>query len=102
MYPLPFSFRSQNDEVEVIQPPQGASSDQSDGDDDLREYLEKTDPTKAPISVPQPTSPKDIIQEGMSRFETSGERSPALKKLYLALQSVPPTSCEAERCDYIF
>ena len=43
-------------------------------------------------------SPHDLIEEGMSKFETSGERSPALKKLYHALQSVPATSCEAERC----
>lgn len=61
---------------------------------DLKDHLEKTKPILQTI---ESVSTLEDIKEAMSSFEKSGERPPALQKVYNALLSVPVTSCEAER-----
>ena len=75
--------------VETAAPPVRSDSD------DFKDVAYKHEPT-APQCV-RSTTPLEVIERAMSEYETSGERPTSLQKVYLALLSVPPTSCEAER-----
>ena len=112
------------DEPEVVEAslPEGSCSD---GEESVK-WSDCLKPKKVEIPRATSTSTLDLIETAMSGFETSGERPKSLEKVlkarcnlsctysfylniftfsnttvfqvYKALMSVPPTSCEAERC----
>ena len=103
MYLNSFSFPfsdSDPEEPEIVEeasPPKRMRSNSSSSDG-LEDFLVKTIPEPQTV---KPVSHLDVddIKEEMASFERNGQRPPSLEKVYNALLSVPPTSCEAERWD---
>ena len=63
----------------------------------LKNQLKRIDKFSASTSLSKPSSFQTALKKEMDLFEASGEKSKNLKRLYMILQNIAPTSCASER-----